>query len=53
MGFEDILLGYEKSTKIHCTYDLPSKVKRNHLTVDIENRCLDVFVHTVQMSIFN
>lgn len=53
MGFEDILPGYEISTKIHCTYDLPFKVKRNHLIVDIENRCLDVFVHTVQMSIFN
>lgn len=49
MGFEDILHEYEIVTKIHCTYDLPSKVKRNHLTVDIENRCLDVFVHTVQI----
>lgn len=38
MGFEDILPGYEISTKIHYTYDLPSKVKRNHLIVDIEDR---------------
>lgn len=49
MGFEDILPGYGISTKIHCTYDLPPKVKRNHLIVDIE----DTFVNIVQMSIFN
>lgn len=53
MGLEDILPLYEISTKIHCMYDSPSKVKRNHLTADIEDRSFDVFVHIVHMSIFN
>lgn len=53
MGFGSILPGYKISTKTHCTYNFPSKVKWNHLSVDFENRCFDVFVLIVQMYISN